>query len=147
MITLSSTARRLVFILTCSFMCSTSVFSTLSQFYLRGVYLWRGTGILLYSFFTPRSVIFILSNSISAVSLVCTVSNFMSSLLSASSSSMPSSTPAKAASVVFEIFACPSFLVSSWSLAVVLAEFYQKRLMEICTYHVFISVYLLCVRY
>ena len=114
---LISTALLLVFIRTCSFICSTSVLRMLSQFYLRGVNLWRGTGILLYSFLTPRSVILILSNSISlSFFLVCTVSKRISSSRSASSSSMFSSIPAKAAYVVDEILAlAPSFLISSRS--------------------------------
>jgi hypothetical protein len=115
---LISTALLLVFMRTCSFMCSTRVLSMLSQFYLRGVNLCRGTGILLYSFLTPKSVILILSNSISlSPFFVYTVSKRISSSLSWSSSSMFSSTPAKAASVVCEIsFKLePSFLVSSRS--------------------------------
>jgi len=114
---LISTALLLVFIRTCSFMCSTSVLSMLSQFCFRGVNLWRGTGILLYSFLTPRSVILILSNSISlSFFFVYTVSKRINSSRSASSSSMFSSTPANAACVVDEILALsPSFLVSSRS--------------------------------
>ena len=114
---LISTALRLVFIRTCSFMCSTSVFSMLSQFYLSGVNRWRGTGILLYSFLTPRSVILILSNSISlSFFFVYTVSKRINSSRSASSSSMFSSTPSNAAYVVDDILTlAPSFLVSSRS--------------------------------
>jgi hypothetical protein len=114
---LISTALLLVFMRTCSFMCSTRVLRILSQFYLRGVNLWRGTGILLYSFLTPRSVILILSNSISlSFFFVYTVSKCINSSRSASSSSMFSSIPANAACVVDEILALsPSFLVSSRS--------------------------------
>ena len=62
---LSSTARLLVFIRTCSFMCSTSVLRILSHSCLRGVNLCLGTGTLLYSAFFAKSATFILSNSIS----------------------------------------------------------------------------------
>ena len=71
LLVLSSTNRRLVFILTWSFMCSTKVFRMLSQFCLRGVYLCLGTGIFLYSLpLVARSLTLILSKSIWSASFV-----------------------------------------------------------------------------
>ena len=60
---LNSTALLLVFILTCNFMCSTSVFNIESQFYFNGANLCLGTGTRLCSTLFPRSLTCILSNS------------------------------------------------------------------------------------
>lgn len=73
-LTLISTARLFVFILTCNFMCSTRVLRIESHYCFKGVNLWRGTGILLYSsFFTPKSATPTLPNSIWLASLFCLV--------------------------------------------------------------------------
>jgi DNA polymerase III delta prime subunit len=82
------------FILTCNFMCSTKVFKMESQFCFNGANRCLGTGIRLCSIFTLKSLTYILSNSISLLSLL-TVSNYKSSFCSSLSSSMFSSTPAK----------------------------------------------------
>jgi hypothetical protein len=104
---LYSIALLLTFIVTCKFMCSTSVFKIESQFYLifnkvitlfnfklRGANLSLGTGIHLYSIFIPRSLIYTLSNSISFDSFFI-VLNLVKYLLSSSVSSIFSSTPLK----------------------------------------------------
>ena len=91
---LNSIALLLTFILTCNFICSTSVLRIESQFYLRGANLCLGTGILLCSILIPRSLTYTLSNSISFDSLLI-VSNSVKYLLSSSVSSIFSSTPLK----------------------------------------------------